>query len=161
MTGAGRLGAWASVWALGLAAGACDGAEAAPAQAADAAALADVARGADAPAGDVAADPCADEAGVRPILAEHCTSCHGGARPSASLDLEAPGVLARLAARTSVHPACRDTALVVLGAPGEGLFMAKLFGTLADCGEPMPPRGTLEPEELQCFARGISAAGER
>ena len=158
MTRSPRLAAWVAPWALGFAVAACDGAEGSPEAAADAM-FDDSGLAADVAQGD-ASDPCADEAGVRPILDAHCTSCHGGTRPSARLDLETPGVLARLAVHTSVHAACRDTTLVVPGAPGEGLFMAKLLGTLADCGDPMPPRGRLEPSELQCFARWISAANE-
>lgn len=151
--------AWVAPWGLGLTVAACDdGAEGSPDGAADAV-FHDSDQAADVMLGD-ASDPCVDEAAVRPILDAHCTSCHGGSRPSARLDLETPGVLARLAAQTSVHAACRNTTLVVPGAPGEGLFMAKLLGTLTDCGDPMPPQGRLEPSELQCFARWISAAND-
>ena len=101
---------------------------------------------------------CATEAGVREVFARHCTACHDADRPSAGLDLETPGLLGRLAGRGSVHMSCRDVPLVVPGHPEEGLLMPKLFGTLIDCGDPMPPTGALAPGELQCIARWIAAS---
>lgn len=101
---------------------------------------------------------CADEAYVRSILEGHCTACHGATRPSAGLDLETPEILARLAARTSVHAMCRNMPIAVPGAPAEGIFMGKLLGTLVGCGDSMPPDGPLAPADLQCLARWIGAA---
>ncbi|TNF32038.1 MAG: hypothetical protein EP329_11325 [Deltaproteobacteria bacterium] len=103
-------------------------------------------------------DACTSEAGVRAVFARHCTSCHGADRPDAGLDLETPGLLGRLAGRTSVHAGCRELAVVVPGRPEAGLLVPKLLGTLAGCGDPMPPSGTLAPAELQCVTRWVATS---
>lgn len=101
---------------------------------------------------------CDTDEGVAAIFARECTNgtCHAGDRPKAQLDLFEPGFTSRLKGGESVHAPCRDTPLLVPGAPDQGLLMGKLLGDPRVCGDPMPPAGPLPPEDLQCIARWIA-----
>lgn len=104
---------------------------------------------------------CVDEESVRTqVFAPTCTSsaCHDDSRPKAGLDLESPGLRARLAEMSSVHEACADRRLLVPGSPAESFLMSKVLGTHGECGDPMPgARRSMSPAQRQCIAEWIAA----
>ncbi|HJL00176.1 MAG TPA: hypothetical protein RMH85_06250 [Polyangiaceae bacterium LLY-WYZ-15_(1-7)] len=114
-----------------------------------------------APLADAGPASCATEEGVRALVfAPSCagSACHDASRPRAGLDLVTPGLSERIQGVRSVHAACEDQLLVVPGDAPASFFMEKLLGTHdTSCGDPMPNRGELTPEQVRCVAEWIGS----
>src|SRR5262245_50671725 len=77
------------------------------------------------------------EAKVRPLLAEHCYSCHGPKKQQGSLRLDQPGC----------PPKPSDSGLgVVTGKPDASLLIKAIKHEDADLK--MPPKEKLKPEQI-------------
>ncbi len=150
--------------ALALALGAA-GCEETDAPAGDGAGGAEAAADA-APASDAAPapdGPCVDEATVRArVLATDCATagCHSAAKAEADLDLETPGIAARLEGVASIHPDCADRSLLVPGDAAASFLVLKTLGLHGGCGDEMPPGGDLRPDQRRCLAEWVTALGE-
>ena len=95
-------------------------------------------------------------ADVQPIFTASCaqSNCHG-ARPQASLSLEAGRSWSELVGVTSTAMACRERILVVPGSEADSYLMNKLLGTDI-CGSQMPKRGeSLSSAELDTIRAWI------
>jgi hypothetical protein len=87
------------------------------------------------------------------ILMPKCARCHGGATPSAGLDLAMPGAKARL---LNVQARCAGKTLVVDSPAVGGHLFDKLAGAVQGCGQRMPLMGTpLSAEEITCLKAWI------
>ena len=83
---------------------------------------------------------------IRPILSEHCTSCHGGAKKRGDLSLISESLA--MARTESGKPA------IVPGHPDKSELIARI--THADPDERMPPEGDgLSPEEIALLKQWI------
>ncbi|MCA9609545.1 MAG: hypothetical protein KC619_28295 [Myxococcales bacterium] len=105
-----------------------------------------------------AAEQCMEEGVLRArVLVPRCggSDCHGGARPKAGLDLEAPGLAARLVGAPSIHEGCGDRTLVVPGVARASFLVDKVLGLEGTCGDPMPLEGELTLEERRCLVAWI------
>ncbi|MEM6958134.1 MAG: hypothetical protein AAF411_11945 [Myxococcota bacterium] len=103
---------------------------------------------------------CQTDEGVRAVVFEpSCgtSRCHDADRPRADLDLVSDGFAERLMSATSVHPRCRERALVLPGDPADSLLIEKILGTHGACGDPMPPRDALTPVQRSCVAEWVVA----
>jgi hypothetical protein len=100
---------------------------------------------------------CVDEAYVvQQITGPSCAAagCHDADEPKADLDLVSSGLAERLADRSSIHPLCRDRAIVVPGVPQASFLMDKVLGSHGPCGDPMPE---LSLEERRCLVTWIGS----
>jgi mono/diheme cytochrome c family protein len=96
---------------------------------------------------DAPPDPSATaffESAVRPILVEHCHSCHGPAKAKAGL---------RLDSRAAVLAGGESGPAIVLGMPGESLLIDAInYGELHQ----MPPKSKLEDAEIAALTRWVA-----
>jgi hypothetical protein len=82
---------------------------------------------------------------IRPVLVEHCLSCHGEKKQSSGL---------RLDSKDAVHRGGDNGPVIVPGKANE----SRLIRAIRQEGElKMPPRGKLPPEVVADFARWIDA----
>ncbi|MEZ5399519.1 MAG: PSD1 and planctomycete cytochrome C domain-containing protein [Bryobacteraceae bacterium] len=94
-----------------------------------------------------AADSDTFEREIRPLLAEHCSACHGALvkSPFAGLRVDSPAALRR---GTPAGP------VIVPGKPGESRLLLALRGKLA---QPMPPSGRLPEAKIAAIEAWIAA----
>ncbi len=98
------------------------------------------------------------EDGVRQAVLElHCSlpGCHDSATAAGALDLTGDNLEGRLALTPS--GTCDGQTLLVPGDPAASFLFSKL-GNTAECGDPMPPVGALDPALVDCVAEWINAA---
>ena len=96
-------------------------------------------------------DACADMDVVAEILAaDTCSNsgCHDVDAPAAGLDLQSPGVAARLLDVASNN--CSDRLLIDSGNRGTGYFLESLEQT-PSCGSQMPIGAPLSAEQIGCL----------
>lgn len=91
------------------------------------------------------------------VFAPRCTTsgCHGTTRPLSPLDLESPGVEARLVGRAGSD--CATETLVVPGDPAASFLVRKLKDEKPSCGARMP-RGEapLAADDVACIETWIA-----
>lgn len=88
------------------------------------------------------------------IVRLRCSSCHGATGGTAGLDLETPGVLARLADKRTVDGTAR---LVVKGNAESSALFTKL-GKTPPFGSRMPTGTPLSDSDIACVKAWIDAA---
>jgi polyvinyl alcohol dehydrogenase (cytochrome) len=98
-------------------------------------------------------DPCPQAC---ELLERRCGGggCHAAAGPVAMLDVESPGLAARLTNASAVTSACQGSILLDPASPEQSL----LYGKLIDpprCGVAMPPGSPLAQDEIGCVLRWI------
>jgi hypothetical protein len=87
------------------------------------------------------------ETKVRPVLAEHCYSCHGEKKQSAGLRLDTPAGL----------KAGADNGPVV--APGDPAKSRLVKSVRREGDYPMPPKKPLPPEAVAALGEALEEAG--
>lgn len=109
--------------------------------------------------GTVAASGCKPDIDTiqRTVFVPRCATsgCHGLARPLSPLDLESPGVEARLV--SALGSDCSTETLVVPGDPDASFLVHKLVDTKPSCGARMP-RGAdpLAADDIACIQQWIA-----
>jgi hypothetical protein len=95
---------------------------------------------------------------IQPIFNASCTTnCHGGARPSAGLDLLAGHAYANL---VGVRSGCSDGRLrVAAGSPSTSYLVNKLTGIDMCGGTQMPARGVSLPQAQMDLLRSWICLG--
>ncbi len=84
------------------------------------------------------------------------SGCHGTTRALSPLDLQSPGVEARLVGARGID--CSSETLIVPGNPNASFLVRKLRDATPSCGSRMPRNGeSLAAEDLACIEQWIAA----
>jgi hypothetical protein len=84
------------------------------------------------------------------------SDCHSAGNPVVNLDLESPGLVARLSGAPAQSVPCFDQTLLVPGNPSKSIIYTKLLAK-PGCGLRMPLTGALSDPDIDCVRRWVLA----